>query len=224
MHGLHFWLVWEGLKARNLPGHAPAPLLPSSLPLHPSYLLGCRPQWLQSAGLQSGSTFPTGLRCCLAPSSGREGEGAAGGRQAGAHHRGSGACLRLPFSRPASASPFHLPNCSPPFFLCSSLFPFRLPTSPQPHLPPSPSPMSWFPSFPGAGPSGTELSSLPRTWPTSHPGSLTGECYQTKTSVSWLRHFWCPDGPRRGLSYSHSREMSSADIQPHKMVTVRSMS
>lgn len=84
--------------------------------------------------------FPTGLCCCLAPSSGREGEGAAGGRQAGAHHRGSGEC---PSALGAHWGPSLLPHphavLPPTSFVClsTSVFPFHLsfPTPLPPFLP-----------------------------------------------------------------------------------------
>lgn len=95
--------------------------------------------------------FPTGLCCCLAPSSGREGEGAAGGRQARAHHRGSGERPSAPGPTGGRLSP-PSPCCPPSHFFClsTSVFPFH-PSFPIP-LPPS-LPFSCFlPLCLGTGP------------------------------------------------------------------------
>lgn len=62
-------------RARKAQGFRAYPR-PHPLPL--PWAAGCAPA--------SGGAFPTGPCGCLAPSSGREGEGAAGGRQARAHH------------------------------------------------------------------------------------------------------------------------------------------
>lgn len=64
-----------GRGAQGLPG--------TRLPALPSPLL-CPAEG--GPGGQGGRASPTGLPCCLAPSSGREGEGAAGGGQARACH------------------------------------------------------------------------------------------------------------------------------------------
>lgn len=103
---------------------------PGEGPRKPRVSAGTRPHPLPLPQAPQGEqgSFPTGLCCCLAPSSGREGEGAAGGRQARAHHRGSGEHPECP-GGPLGA-------------LLSS------PTPPPPSLPFS----CFLPLCPGAGP------------------------------------------------------------------------
>lgn len=148
---------------------------------------GKKAQTLLFATSGSGGWFPTGIRWCLAPSSGREGEGAAGGRQARAGHRRSGECLGVALSSAASAGPFLVPTCSPhsPFLLLTSFFPFYFPASPQPS-PPCPLCTPFPTSVPHLllSPSSADMClPPPRTWPTSHPGSQIGECCPCRTSA-----------------------------------------
>ena len=153
-----------------------------------------------------------GLCCCLAPSSGREGEGAAGGRQTRARHRGSG---EWPPSWALFSSPTALLPPTSLFLLSTSTFP----STPFSHTPPFSLPFSHFlpqsPVCPRAlerGPSGPDTCLfLPRTWPTSRPGSLTGECRRCRTRADPPAALGARHGPRAGPLPPHSRETDSVD-------------
>lgn len=105
---------------------------------------------------------------------------------------GSGPLLQVHLSsgsRNSLSVLFSFPTCSPlpAFFLLASLFPFHLPTYPHPFLTLFPffynCALSSYLLWDWAPPALTCVSSLPRTWPTSHPGSLIGECWPWSSSA-----------------------------------------
>lgn len=107
---------------------------------------------------------------------------------------------RGPSPRPALRSPLalHFVPFPPPSFL-SLPFSCLCP-------PPSCVPWDWVP------PALTCICPLHRTWPTLHPGSLTGECRPWRTSADGAGALGAGLGPRAGPFHPRGRETVGPDL------------
>lgn len=116
---------------------------------------------------------------------------------------------RGPSPRPALRSPLalHFVPFPPPSFL-SLPFSCLCP-------PPSCVPWDWVP------PALTCICPLHRTWPTLHPGSLTGECRPWRTSADGAGALGAGLGPRAGPFHPCSGATVGPDLWLHGTVTVR---